>query len=423
MNYELQTPNPTTMSYQQYDTATGGMRLMPADEQSPSTRVLASTVVEWLAGEALLDSEPTTLYGELCERLRGVGIPIRRGQVGFRTLHPLYNVGRLNWTTERGVFVELYRPEQIGRDEFLRSPMGHVLNHRLPILRRRLTGDTALLDFAILEEFRAQGGIDYVVFLVGFDRSGRNGVICSWLSDARRLDRRRDRGAAANHPPAWDRAAKMERSIAQNIAHAYLGKRAGEAVLAGSIRRGDGEKITAALWYSDLRRSTEFADRLPAEAFLQLLGQYYEMTAASVLDHGGEVVSLIGDAVLGVFRVEGTPDDACRRALAAASEARRRLDSSGTTATGAALDFGISLHLGQVIHGNVGVPERLQFTLVGSAVNEGVRVQDLTKTLGCPLLATAPFARAVPNEPWRALGEHALRGLEAPMPILTTMKE
>jgi adenylate cyclase len=423
MNYELQTPNPTTMSYQQYDTATGGMRLMPADEQSPSTRVLASTVVEWLAGEALLDSEPTTLYGELCERLRGVGIPIRRGQVGFRTLHPLYNVGRLNWTTERGVFVELYRPEQIGRDEFLRSPMGHVLNHRLPILRRRLTGDTALLDFAILEEFRAQGGTDYVVFLVGFDRSGRNGVICSWLSDARRLDRRRDRGAAANHPPAWDRAAKMERSIAQNIAHAYLGKRAGEAVLAGSIRRGDGEKITAALWYSDLRRSTEFADRLPAEAFLQLLGQYYEMTAASVLDHGGEVVSLIGDAVLGVFRVEGTPDDACRRALAAASEARRRLDSSGTTATGAALDFGISLHLGQVIHGNVGVPERLQFTLVGSAVNEGVRVQDLTKTLGCPLLATAPFARAVPNEPWRALGEHALRGLEAPMPILTTMKE
>jgi adenylate cyclase len=217
--------------------------------------------------------------------------------------------------------------------------------------------------------------------------------------------------------------AKMERSIAQNIAHAYLGKRAGEAVLAGSIRRGDGEKITAALWYSDLRRSTEFADRLPAEAFLQLLGQYYEMTAASVLDHGGEVVSLIGDAVLGVFRVEGAPDDACRRALAAASEARRRLGSSGTTATGAALDFGISLHLGQVIHGNVGVPERLQFTLVGSAVNEVVRVQDLTKTLGCPLLATAPFARAVPNEPWRALGEHALRGLEAPMPILTTMKE
>jgi adenylate cyclase len=398
---------------------------MPANEQSPSTKVLGSAIVEWLAGEALLDSEPTALYGELCERLRGVGIPIRRGQVGFRLLHPLYEVGRLNWTIERGVFVELYRTEQIGREEFLRSPMGHVLSHRLPILRRRLTGDTALLDFPILEEFRAQGGTDYVVFLVGFDRAGKNGVICSWLSDrpagltddeiVQMQQITRELGIALK--------AKMERSIAQNIAHAYLGKRAGQAVLAGSIRRGDGEKITAALWYSDLRRSTEFADRLSAEAFLQLLGQYYEMTAAAVLDHDGEVVSLIGDAVLGVFRVEGAPDDACRRALAAADDARRRLGASGTTATGEALDFGISLHLGQVIHGNVGVPERLQFTLVGSAVNEVVRVQDLTKKLGCPLLATAPFASAVPDEPWRALGAHALRGLESPMPILTTMKE
>jgi adenylate cyclase len=397
---------------------------MPADEQAASTKVLASAIVEWLAGEALLDSEPTALYGELCERLRGVGIPIRRGQVGFRLLHPLYEVGRLNWTIERGVFVELYRTEQIGREEFLRSPMGHVLSHRLPILRRRLTGDTALLDFPILEEFRAQGGTDYVVFLVGFDRAGKNGVICSWLSERpagltddeilQMQQITRELGIALK--------AKMERSIAQNIAHAYLGKRAGQAVLAGSIRRGDGEKITAALWYSDLRRSTEFADRLSAEAFLQLLGQYYEMTAAAVLDHDGEVVSLIGDAVLGVFRVEGAPDDACRRALAAADDARRRLGASGTTATGEALDFGISLHLGQVIHGNVGVPERLQFTLVGSAVNEVVRVQDLTKKLGCPLLATAPFASAVPSAPWRPLGEHALRGLESPMPILTTME-
>jgi adenylate cyclase len=397
---------------------------MPADEQAASTKVLASAIVEWLAGEALLDSEPTALYGELCERLRGVGIPIRRGQVGFRLLHPLYEVGRLNWTIERGVFVELYRTEQIGREEFLRSPMGHVLSHRLPILRRRLTGDTALLDFPILEEFRAQGGTDYVVFLVGFDRAGKNGVICSWLSDRpagltddeilQMQQITRELGIALK--------AKMERSIAQNIAHAYLGKRAGQAVLAGSIRRGDGEKITAALWYSDLRRSTEFADRLSAEAFLQLLGQYYEMTAAAVLDHDGEVVSLIGDAVLGVFRVEGAPDDACRRALAAADDARRRLGASGTTATGEALDFGISLHLGQVIHGNVGVPERLQFTLVGSAVNEVVRVQDLTKKLGCPLLATAPFASAVPSVPWRPLGEHALRGLESPMPILTTIE-
>ena len=398
---------------------------MRVDEQSRSTRVLSSAIVEWLAGEALQDSEPPALYDELCQRLRGVGMPILRGRVGFRILHPLYDAGTMNWTRENGVAVEFYRPEDSGREQFLLSPMGHALTHRLPVLRRRLTGDAALLDFEVLDEFRAAGGTDYVVFLVGFDRSGNNGIICSWLSDrptgltddeiVQLQQITRQLGIALR--------AKIERSIARNIAHAYLGKRAGQAVLAGSIRRGDGEKIGAALWYSDLRRSTEFADRLSAEAFLQLLGQYFEMTAASVLDHGGEVVSLIGDAVLGVFRVDGAPGDACRRALAAANEARRRLGSAEPTTTGAALDFGISLHLGQVIHGNVGVAERLQFTLVGSAVNEVVRVQDLTKKLGCPLLATAPFASAVPNEPWRPLGEHALRGLESPMPILTTMKE
>jgi adenylate cyclase len=130
---------------------------------------------------------------------------------------------------------------------------------------------------------------------------------------------------------------RIERSVAHNVAHAYLGKRAGEAVLNGSIRRGDGEKITAALWYSDLRHSTALADRLSAEDFLNLLGRYFEMTAAAVLDGGGEVVSLIGDAVLGLFRVEESPQEACRRARAAglARQIRRptRLSTSASRST------------------------------------------------------------------------------------------
>ena len=342
------------------------------DKQAPASMVLGSAIVEWLADEALQDSEPAILYGELCQRLRGVGIPVLRGQVAFRVLHPLYDASTLNWNTERGVVVEHFRPEQRDQDQFLRSPLGHILAHRLPVLRRRLTGNTALLDFAVLEEFRALGGTDYVVFLVGFGRASQNGIICSWLGD-------RAAGFTDNEVVQLQRVsrelgialkARIERNVAQNVAHAYLGKRAGQAVLNGLIRRGDGEKITAALWYSDLRRSTEFADQLSAEAFLHVLGRYFEMTASSVLDHGGEVVSLIGDAVLGLFRFEGAPDEACRRALAAAQDARRRLGAPSPADV--AFDFGISLHVGQLIYGNVGVPERLQFTLVGSAVNEVV---------------------------------------------------
>jgi adenylate cyclase len=390
------------------------------DQQAAETEVLGGAIVEWLADEALQDSEPVPLCNELCLRLRGVGMPVLRFQVSFRVLHPLHDASTLTWTADRDVVVEYFRPEQRGDDRFVRSPIGQILAHRLPVLRRRLTGDTALLDFAVLDELRAMGGTDYIAFRVGFDRVGETGIICSWLGDRAsgftdgeivQLQRvTRQLGIALK--------AKIERNVAQNIAHAYLGKRAGQAVLNGSIRRGDGEKITAALWYSDLRRSTELSDRLSAEAFLDLLGRYFEMTAASVLDHGGEVVSLIGDAVLGLFRIEGAAEEACGRALAAANEARHRLSLPPPAEADTAFDFGISLHLGEVIYGNVGVPERLQFTLVGSAVNEVVRVQDLTKTLGHPVLATGPFADAVAC-PWRPLGEHGLRGLDKPMPILT----
>jgi adenylate cyclase len=392
------------------------------DNQAPPSTVLDGTIFEWLSNEALQDSEPGALYGGLCRRLRGVGMPILRGQVAFRILHPLYDASAVNWDAERGAVVELYRPDdRTGHERFMRSPLGHALAHRLPILRRRLTGETALLDFVSLEEMRAAGGTDYVVFVVGFGRATQNGILCSWLGDrpAGFTDGEIAELQRVTRELAIALKSKLERSVAQNVAHAYLGKRAGQAVLNGLIRRGDGEKITAALWYSDLRQSTELADRLPAEAFLNLLGHYFEMTASAVLDHGGEVVSLLGDAVLGLFRVEGGPEEACGRALAAAHEARRRLGASSASTDGP-LDFGISLHLGQVIYGNVGVPERLQFTLVGSAVNEVVRVQDLTKQLGYPLLATAPFAE-VTSGAWQPLGEHPLRGFESPMPILTMM--
>jgi adenylate cyclase len=395
------------------------MGSLAMEERQAGTAVLGNAIVEWLAGQALQNSEPADLYGELCQRLRGVGIPILRGQVAFRILHPLYDASTLNWNTQRGVVQEHFRPAQSNDGQFMQSPMGYVMAHRLPVLRRRLTGDTALLDFSVLEEFRSLGGTDYLLFLVGFDH--QNGVICSWLSD-------RSAGFTDDEITQLNRItrelaialkAKIERTVAQNVAHAYLGKRAGQSVLNGLIRRGDGEKITAALWYSDLRQSTTLADRLPAETFLNLLGHYFEMTASSVLDHGGEVVSLIGDAVLGLFRIERNAEEACGRALAAAQEARRRLDTPAEQGD-ANFDFGIALHLGKVIYGNVGIPDRLQFTLVGSAVNEVVRVQDLTKKLGHPVLASASFAEATPAS-WRPLGEHALRGIESPMAIFAAM--
>ena len=153
------------------------------DNQTAADSVLANAIVEWLAEQSLLNTEPAELFGELCQRLRGMGTPVLRGQVAFRVLHPLYDAAILNWNAERGAVVDFFRPEESGQEQFLRSPIGHALTHRLPVLRRRLTGETALRDFAVLEDFRASGGTDYVVFLVGFDASKQNGIICSWLGD------------------------------------------------------------------------------------------------------------------------------------------------------------------------------------------------------------------------------------------------
>src|SRR5258708_9562040 len=137
------------------------------DNQAPQSTVLDGSILEWLSNEALQDSEPGALYGELCQRLRGIGMPIMRGQVAFRILHPLYDASTVNWGAERGVVVELYRPEDsTGHERFVRSPLGHALADRLPILRRRLTGETALLDFESLGVLRTPAARDCVLLAV-----------------------------------------------------------------------------------------------------------------------------------------------------------------------------------------------------------------------------------------------------------------
>jgi adenylate cyclase len=358
----------------------------------------------------------------LCWRLNGAGLPLLRAHAAFTVLHPLYESSMINWTAG-SVRTEEFRREQRNDDRFQRSPIHHVMTHRVPVLRRRLTGPTALLDFPVLEEFRELGGTDYLLLVVAFDPELESGMLSSWL--ANRASGFTDAEIAllqqVTHRLAIALRARIERTIAHNVANAYLGERAGQAVMSGAIRRGDGEKLRAALWYSDLRQSTTMADRLSSDAFLSILNRYFEMTAGAVRDGGGEVVSLIGDAVLGMFRIDGAPDEACRKALAAAEEARRRLAAWVPNTSDPPLAFGIALHLGDVIYGNVGVPERLQFTLVGAAVNEVVRVQDLTKELACPIIATARFAEAAGAD-WRALGDHSLRGFERPVPILAPLR-
>jgi adenylate cyclase len=212
------------------------------------------------------------------------------------------------------------------------------------------------------------------------------------------------------------------RRTAKTVLETYLGRLTGERVLNGLIHRGDGEDIHAVLWLCDLRGSTTLADKLPRRAFLELLNNYFECMAGAVLAHRGEVLKFIGDAMLAIFPIGAITDHpercpeharACADAIAAAREAIRRmaeLNLRRRERREQPLRFGIALHLGDVMFGNVGAPGRLDFTVIGPAVNEAARLEAMCKTLSQPLVISAEVARLLP-EPLVSLGAHALRGV------------
>jgi adenylate cyclase len=179
--------------------------------------------------------------------------------------------------------------------------------------------------------------------------------------------------------------------------------------------------LHAVIWYSDMRDSTRLADTLKEEDFLSSVNAYFECTAGAVMAHGGEVLRFIGDAVLAIFPIRnGDARDACEAAMAAARDAERRLQelNGEREAQGLeSLDYGLGLHVGDVMFGNIGVPERLEFSVIGPAANEVARLEGLTKSLGRRTLVSAEFARHLPNE-LESLGKHALRGVGAPVEVL-----
>ena len=389
---------------------------------------LIDTLADWLISQALQDSPLEEIFEGTCNRLYAAGIPVARSHITFRVLHPLYQAQALHWQRDRGV--ELQRYVHGGeQDSWRKSPLHHMLEHNLPYLRRHLSGDSAILDFEILEELKEQGFTDYFAFLVQFDGNINpelaNGIIGSWCTDRntgfthadiRSLQRVEQRLAVAFK-------INIQSQLTKNILSAYLGPGAGKQVLSGQIKRGDGETIRAVIWYSDMRDSTRLADSMSGPTFLQALNQYFEATAGAVLVHGGEVLRFIGDAVLAIFPIDGEQDaaTACRLALQAASAAEKNLsitNSERISGGEEALDFGLGLHVGEVLFGNIGVPERVEFSVIGPAANEVARLESLTKTLKSRILVSASFAGNLSLD-WVPAGQFELRGVGNPVSVYT----
>lgn len=218
---------------------------------------------------------------------------------------------------------------------------------------------------------------------------------------------------------------------AEILLKTYLGERTGERVLAGRTRRGEGDKIHAVIWLCDLRDSTWLSQSVPLEEFFRSLNEFFDCTASAVLEHGGEILSYIGDAVFAIFAIGGTDrplreacfreEGACAAALAAARDAKARvaaLNQRRKARGEPLLEFGLAIHVGDVMYGNLGVAQRMQFTVIGAAANEAARLAAKCRELRRSVLVSSAFPSCFPNE-MMSLGHHTVRGVEAPQEIFT----
>jgi adenylate cyclase len=387
-------------------------------------------LVQWLWEQGWIIASLSDLVRGLGHAMNGANIPLMRLRLTVRTLHPQLAGLSHNWWRDDDVVEEFWPPLSILQEEaFLKSPYA-LLYQGAGAVRRRLDVPGATLDFPILEELQAQGATDYVALPLIFADGRINAMTIA--TDRRGGFTTPQLQTVAEMMPMLARLMEVHalRRTAETVLETYLGRLTGERVLNGLIHRGEGEDIHAVIWLCDLRDSTLLADRLPRSAFLELLNDYFERMAGAVMANDGEVLKFIGDAMLAIFPIGAISEHpercphhirACSAAVAAAREAMHRmadLNRGRSERRDELLRFGIALHLGDVTYGNVGAPNRLDFTVIGPAVNETARLEAMCKMLSQPLVISADFARVLP-EPIVSLGVHALDGVRRAHELFT----
>src|SRR5262245_11135715 len=397
-----------------------------SETASAASRVLVERVDEWLMAQALKDADLEAVVRGCCERLQAAGVPIARVHFTFSMLHPLYRAVGFTWRRGQGLQVDAYRhtPHNTPPERFLKSPYYHLLKHGLDHLRRRLDTGGACV-FPIFEDLRKEGITDYLAFTESFELGTGQGMLGSWSTDQRGGFTDAEIEALLGIQDLLAVACKMaaRSGVAKSALATYLGGKAGERVLSGQIKRGDGETTRAAIVWGDLRSSTAMAQQLGRQSYIDNLNAFFDATAGAVADAGGEILSFVGDGFLAIFPCERNhkeTSEACKLALSAALEATIRMAETNrqrAVQDETPLGYGLALHIGNVMFGNVGLAERLSFSVFGSTVNGVARLEALTKEFATPIVASEEFIGYCGGE-WVALGSESLRGVNSPMAVL-----
>ncbi|HVH82084.1 MAG TPA: adenylate/guanylate cyclase domain-containing protein [Stellaceae bacterium] len=379
-----------------------------------------ASIAEWLIDGARSARTPDAVLTELCERVVAAGIPIWRAAIFIRTLHPEIMGRRIEWREGHGTAISEASYAVFDSTAFRGSPVARVYDDARP-LRLRLALEPMDDAFPQLNELRAEGATDYlaVPFIFG------NGEVHVGVWSTRAVGGFTDSQLAAlkSLTGPLSRLAEIHalRRTATNLLNTYVGNEAGARILAGQIRRGFTETIRAVIWLSDMRGFTALADRMEPTGLIALLNRYFECQVPAIQRHGGEILKFMGDGLLAIFPLnESTdPGHVCQRALTAAIETRAAIAALGEWPAVAGIRwprFGVALHIGELLYGNIGAGNRLDFTCIGPAVNLAARLEGLASRLGRTTLLSADFAEHCPDEVI-PLGAFTLAGFRQRMTV------
>jgi len=373
----------------------------------------------------LLNARPqlnrvSDLFQLYIDLLHGEGVPIHRAALHLRTLHPQAVARSFYWTDSEGLKETVQSHETVHWTEFLDSPMPLILGQQVS-LRRRLQGPRAQLDFNLLSELAAEGFADYLAAPMPVAKGPHNVTTIATKSaggfgaaDLRLINDLLPVLSAAVEPA-------LNRDLAKTLLAVYIGERTVERVWDGTTQRGQGEELHAVVLNCDLRGFTWIAANQPLTATIETLNDYFDAVCRPIREAGGEILKFIGDAVLAIFPCARDREN-CTQAAVAIAAARRALanletvNAAGAEAGKPALQASIGISVGDMVYGNIGFDDRLDFTVIGSAVNLASRLVHLSGELGEAILfCDAMRSRLPPGS--RPLGDFALKGMPEPQAV------
>jgi len=351
-----------------------------------------------------------------------------RGYIAAQTLHPIISTLACDWRPREGVRADAYAYRAGQTDAYLKSPIKRIRDLGVDSLRVRLDPDRPS-EFPVCEELRQEGATEYFIQFTPFGRDGtpddRTGLMSSWTTMKPEGFSDHEIELLRHVVPRLALEARISQDISINLLDTYVGSEAGRRILNGEVRRGALDVISSVIFLADLRGFTAMSERTPRDELVEMLNAYFDCLVGPIVDQGGNVLKFLGDGLIATFPLNGHPADRlCEQALDAAVDVLQQVNelrperlSEGKPV----MEMDIALHLGDVYWGNVGSVERLDFTMIGPAVNEASRIEALCSQHEQNLLMSEAFAEAAKRSSNRmvSIGRFALRGVQSAQSIYT----